>query len=162
MHSLPGGGNAKIVMIATSLAKLTEDEVLARKSAGRIRDDLDNSTFVNKKRELHTIRDKQLSTQYGFNDIQVLTALPNSERAREILTGLANDPGIKAVMNKYKWKVGALCEMYPEGYVGVSDVCVMGLNENKGQRILLRLRTDDLKGFRKILSIKKVLYPILS
>ena len=34
----------------------------------------------------------------------------------------------------------------------------MGLNENKGQRILLRLRTDDLKGFRKMLSIRKVLF----
>jgi len=33
-----------------------------------------------------------------------------------------------------------------------------GLNENKGQRILLRLRTDDLQGWRKILSIRKVLY----
>ena len=28
----------------------------------------------------------------------------------------------------------------------------------KGIRILLRLRTDDLKGFRKILSIRKVLF----
>ncbi|KAJ1440888.1 WLM domain-containing protein, partial [Ochromonadaceae sp. CCMP2298] len=60
-------------------------------------------------------------------------------------------------MEKHKWSVGALCELYPEGYVGVSDVCVMGLNENKGQRILLRLRTDDMKGFRKMLTIKKVL-----
>jgi hypothetical protein len=34
----------------------------------------------------------------------------------------------------------------------------LGLNENRGQRIFLRLRTDDLKGFRKILSIRKVLY----
>jgi WLM domain len=40
--------------------------------------------------------------------------------------------------------------------VGVSDVCVMGLNENHGQTIRLRLRTDDLQGFRKPLSIKKV------
>merc|ERR1712125_153888 len=44
------------------------------------------------------------------------------------------------------------------GQVGQSDVCVMGLNQNKGQKILLRLRTDDLKGFRKILSIRKVLF----
>lgn len=26
----------------------------------------------------------------------------------------------------------------------------MGLNQNHGQKILLRLRTDDLKGFRKV------------
>ena len=42
--------------------------------------------------------------------------------------------------------MGALCELYPEGQVGVSDVCVMGLNQNSGQKILLRLRTDDLQG----------------
>ncbi|KAJ0401213.1 hypothetical protein ATCC90586_010166 [Pythium insidiosum] len=51
-----------------------------------------------------------------------------------------------------------LAEMYPDGKVGVDPVCVLGLNQNKGQKILLRLRTDDLKGFRKFLSIKKVLY----
>ena len=34
----------------------------------------------------------------------------------------------------------------------------MGLNQNKGMRILLRIRTDDLKGFRKMLSIRKVLF----
>ena len=34
----------------------------------------------------------------------------------------------------------------------------MGLNKNKGQQILLRIRTDDLKGFRKMLSIRKVLF----
>jgi hypothetical protein len=42
--------------------------------------------------------------------------------------------------------------------VGESAVCVMGLNKNKGQQILLRIRTDDLRGFRKILHIRKVLY----
>ena len=34
----------------------------------------------------------------------------------------------------------------------------MGLNQNHGEKILLRLRTDDLKGFRKILSVRKVLF----
>lgn len=41
--------------------------------------------------------------------------------------------------------------MYPDGKVGVDPVCVLGLNQNKGQKILLRLRTDDLLGFRKYL-----------
>lgn len=44
------------------------------------------------------------------------------------------------------------------GQVGQSQVCLMGLNRNKGQEILLRIRTDDLKGFRKMLSIRKVLF----
>ena len=41
--------------------------------------------------------------------------------------------------------------------VGVDEVCVLGLNQNKGEKIFLRLRTDDLEGFRNINSIKKVL-----
>ena len=72
--------------------------------------------------------------------------------------------------------------MYPEGLVGVDPVCVLGLNVNKGMRIQLRLRTDDMEGllpffplvhavptclthacvamvgFRNLTSIKKVLY----
>jgi hypothetical protein len=71
---------------------------------------------------------------------------------------LANDPGILAVLKKHRWSVGSLCELPPEGQVGVDPVCVLGLNKNKGQQILLRLRTDDLKGFRNRLTIRKVLY----
>lgn len=44
-----------------------------------------------------------------------------------------------------RWTVGLLSEMPPEGKVGVSPVCVLGLNVNHGQEIQLRLRTDDLK-----------------
>ena len=82
--------------------------------------------------------------------------------AKHILTTLANDPGVLACMAKHKWNVGSLAELYPEGKVGQSEVCVMGLNKNKGQQILLRVRTDDLKGFRKMLSIRKVLFHELS
>jgi hypothetical protein len=84
--------------------------------------------------------------------------LPDEPKARAILTQLANDPGILACMEKHNWHVGSLAELYPEGNVGQSPVCVMGLNKNRGQQILLRVRTDDLKGFRKMLSIKKVLF----
>ena len=61
-------------------------------------------------------------------------------------------------MQKHQWKVGILAEMYPEGLVGQDEVTILGLNTNKGQKIELRLRTDDLQGFRKIQSIKKTLY----
>ena len=37
-------------------------------------------------------------------------------------------------------------EMPPEGKVGVSPVCILGVNINRGQEISLRLRTDDLRG----------------
>mmetsp|Transcript_22456 Transcript_22456/g.34629 ORF Transcript_22456/g.34629 Transcript_22456/m.34629 type:complete len:386 (+) Transcript_22456:95-1252(+) len=94
----------------------------------------------------------------GFGKIETLPMLPDEEKVRAILTSLANDPGILACMAKHNWNVGSLAELYPEGKVGESSVCVMGLNKNKGEQILLRVRTDDLKGFRKILSIRKVLY----
>jgi WLM domain len=102
------------------------------------------------------------STSYGFGKIETLPNLPDEAKARRILESLANDPGVKACMAKHKWFVPSLAEMYPEGKVGESEVCVMGLNRNKGQQILLRIRTDDLKGFRKILSIREVLYHELS
>lgn len=66
------------------------------------------------------------SRRYGFQRVDVLPHLPEQERARRILTELASDPGVLHVMEKYQWSVGALCEMYPEGLVGVSSVCVMG------------------------------------
>ena len=52
-------------------------------------------------------------------------------------------------MSKHRWSVGLLSEMPPEGKVGVSPVCILGVNINAGQEISLRLRTDDLKGFRR-------------
>ncbi|CAL0319995.1 unnamed protein product [Lupinus luteus] len=70
---------------------------------------------------------------------------------------LAADPGIVAVMNKHRWRVGIMTEMPPIGYVGVSPKCLLGFNKNQGEEISLRLRTDDLKGFRKYQSIKKTL-----
>jgi len=109
------------------------------------------------KRRLRAKRE-HANNPYRFHDLQTLSGLDDEARARQLLELLSSDPGVLAVMKKHKWSVGALCEMYPEGYVGVSDICVMGLNQNKGQKIFLRLRTDDLKGFRKLLSIKKVLY----
>jgi len=78
-----------------------------------------------------------------------------------------------------------MTEMAPVGYVGVSPKCILGFNkvnincynlyiiekssalvsenipvglmQNMGEEISLRLRTDDLKGFRKYESIKKTL-----
>jgi len=101
---------------------------------------------------------KHATNKHCFGCIETLPMLPEQAKAKQILTSLANDPGILACMEQHEWNVGCLAEMYPEGKVGESEVCIMGLNQNKGQKILLRLRTDDLKGFRKILSIRKVLF----
>lgn len=97
---------------------------------------------------------------YKFNEIITVPGFDpgSTAHARQILTDLANDRGIQHVMKQFQFKVGCLCELLPDGKVGESPVCVMGLNENKGEKIYLRLRTDDLKGFRKILSIRQVLF----
>lgn len=97
-------------------------------------------------------------TEYEFHGIEVLPGLPDQDKAMELLKSLANDPAVLAVMQKHKWSVGLLKELYPEGKVGEDEVCVLGLNTNQGEKIELRIRTDDLQGFRKIQSIKKTLY----
>ncbi|XP_030459571.2 uncharacterized protein LOC115679973 [Syzygium oleosum] len=81
---------------------------------------------------------------------------PASEALRRMHM-LAADPGIVAIMNKHRWRIGVMSEMAPVGYVGISPKCILGFNKNHGEEISLRLRTDDLKGFRKYESIKKTL-----
>lgn len=143
-----------------------DEEMADFQKKNRIRDDLTEEGknelkqrgILGQKVLKKTARRKVVSSEYGFGKIETLPRLPQEEKAQQILNTLANDPGVIACMSKRKWKVGCLAEMYPDGKVGEDPVCVMGLNENKGQRILLRIRTDDLQGFRKIASIRQVLY----
>ncbi|XP_004502158.1 uncharacterized protein [Cicer arietinum] len=90
-------------------------------------------------------------------EIPGLKLNPPPSEALKRMHMLAADPGIVAVMNKHRWRVGIMTEMAPIGYVGVSPKCILGFNKNCGEEISLRLRTDDLKGFRKYESIKKTL-----
>jgi hypothetical protein len=50
-----------------------------------------------------------------------------------------------------KWSVGELLELTP------FEATILGYNRNAGQLIALRLRTDDLSGFRHYDSVRKVL-----
>jgi hypothetical protein len=50
-----------------------------------------------------------------------------------------------------KWSVGELIELTP------FEASILGYNRNAGQLIALRLRTDDLSGFRHYDSVRKVL-----
>ena len=116
------------------------------------------SVFLIQGKSLNAAAPSAPSSPTGFGRSETLPMLPERDKAESILRSLMDDPGVKACMKSRDWHVPVLAEMYPEGKVGVSDVCVMGLNVNKGEKILLRLRTDDLLGFRKIASIRKVLY----
>jgi hypothetical protein len=161
-------------LIATGVSQTESDRVdeeyreSQRKNKILVRDDL-SSQGQQKERARQQLGRKMLSqarnaastssnSNYGFGRIETLPNLPNEDQARGILKTLANDPGIRACMTKHKWNVGSLGELFPDGKVGQSKVCVMGLNRNKGQQILLRIRTDDLKAFRKMTSIREVLY----
>ncbi|XRB25447.1 WLM domain-containing protein [Pseudoscourfieldia marina] len=102
------------------------------------------------------------NAEYTFGELKVLqyadgVVNPPPEKAMELLRQLAEDSGVRAVMQKHKYKVNLLSEMHPEGKVGVSEVCVLGYNVNQGQEISLRLRTDDLRGFRRLRDIKLTL-----
>ncbi|KAK7333927.1 hypothetical protein VNO80_30708 [Phaseolus coccineus] len=94
-----------------------------------------------------------------FRTLQIpgLELNPPAAEALKRMHMLAADPGIVAVMNKHRWRVGIMTEMAPVGYVGVDPKCILGFNKNHGEEISLRLRTDDLKGFRKYERIKKTL-----
>lgn len=84
-------------------------------------------------------------------------AYPNQNEARKLLRAVANDAAIVHIMSKHSWRIGILSEMPPMGRVGISPVCLLGCNINHGQEITLRLRTDDMKGFRKFDMIRKTM-----
>ncbi|KAK0667164.1 putative Fe2+/Zn2+ regulated transporter [Cercophora samala] len=61
-----------------------------------------------------------------------LRDFPRQDEALHMLKRIASV--VKPIMRVRHWKVGQLCEFYPEQYN------LLGLNYNRGQRILLRLR----------------------
>eukprot|EP00397_Hematodinium_sp_SG-2012_P031085 GEMP01032969.1.p1 GENE.GEMP01032969.1~~GEMP01032969.1.p1 ORF type:complete len:568 (+),score=133.55 GEMP01032969.1:164-1867(+) len=74
-------------------------------------------------------------------------------RRKRLLQKLVTDPGIVKIMTEHRFVVGILTEMSPaeaqermarEGKSGD----LLGFNENYGARIVLRIRTDDVRGFR--------------
>lgn len=79
---------------------------------------------------------------------------PHDFAARQMLERLATDPGIVAVMKTRELVVGTLGEMDPiddrlmQQKQQQGGVCLLGYNTNGGQRIDVKLRTDDLKAFR--------------
>ncbi|KAG1053078.1 hypothetical protein G6F43_004815 [Rhizopus delemar] len=89
--------------------------------------------------------------KYTFHKISVIEEFPHPEKARNLLERLRDDRGIQAIMKTRKWSVGELIELTP------FEASILGYNRNAGQLIALRLRTDDLSGFRHYDSVRKVL-----
>ena len=107
-------------------------------------------------------RSRNVGPTFKFHGTTALINIPDGAKppvaaAQAMLRELSTDPAILAIMAEHKWNVGMLREMPPEGLVGVSASCLMGLNQNKGEEILLRLRTDDWQGLRPYASVIPVL-----
>eukprot|EP00320_Phaeocystis_rex_P020693 CAMPEP_0119086838 /NCGR_PEP_ID=MMETSP1178-20130426/139502_1 /TAXON_ID=33656 /ORGANISM="unid sp, Strain CCMP2000" /LENGTH=334 /DNA_ID=CAMNT_0007069999 /DNA_START=37 /DNA_END=1041 /DNA_ORIENTATION=+ len=112
-------------------------------------------------------RGPSTASSYRFHRTQALEpattpqfamgATPGPDAAAVLLRRLASDSCILSLMEKRRWSVGLLAEMPPQGLVGVSSSCLMGLNRNRGQSIHLRLRTDDWEGLRPYEKLVEVL-----
>ncbi|KAJ3212900.1 hypothetical protein HDU67_003517 [Dinochytrium kinnereticum] len=86
-----------------------------------------------------------------FMKVQVLDGFEDAGKARRLLERLRDDVGVREIMRKRNWVVGVLMELHP------NEKTILGYNMNKGQTIALRLRTDELDGFRHYPSIRQVL-----
>ena len=89
---------------------------------------------------------------YRFHDLKELPHLPNPAEALALLRKLSEDPAIKHVMQQHKFTVGLLTELAPHEHPEL-----LGLNENAGQAIKLRLRTNRYDGFRTYNEVRRVL-----
>jgi hypothetical protein len=81
------------------------------------------------------------------------TDTPHDFAARRLLEQLATDPGVVAVLVERQLVVGTLGEMDPIDDRLMQQKqqqggCLLGYNTNGGARIDIKLRHDNLKGFR--------------
>lgn len=107
----------------------------------------------------------QQHSQYKFCKLQACTwqsfghrptdSTPHAFAAQDLLERLATDPGIQAVLKSRELVVGTLGEMDPiddrimKAKQAEQDGSnLLGYNTNAGARIDIKLRTDDLSGFR--------------
>lgn len=68
------------------------------------------------------------------------------------LERLASDPAVLHVCKLHSYQVGLLSELLPH-----ENPELLGLNVNKGEKILLRIRTDEEDGFRDYKTTRRVL-----
>jgi len=94
--------------------------------------------------------------KYRFNSIKAefKYSSPSPYDAEKLLQKLATDPGIIDIMKSRSFEVGILTEMSPAeaqdrmAKKGTPGMDLLGYNQNSGEMIVLRLRTDNTKGFR--------------
>ncbi|GJJ11396.1 hypothetical protein Clacol_005629 [Clathrus columnatus] len=126
------------LMKATEAEKKRKDEVL--KQRGLKRTAGVRNTY------------KPQISSYRFHRLEPLRHLPRPETALSLLKRLSEDPAILHVMQLHKFSVGLLTELAPHEHPHL-----LGLNENAGQAIKLRIRTDAYDGFRLYSEVRRVL-----
>lgn len=97
-----------------------------------------------------------VDSRYTFGKLVPLPMFRNADKSLAILQKLKDDRGVQEVMKKYKMSVGVLTELDPATNT-THEKRLLGLNENNGQIIRLRLRTDDYEGWCSYKEIRKVL-----
>eukprot|EP00565_Helicotheca_tamesis_P006286 CAMPEP_0185726110 /NCGR_PEP_ID=MMETSP1171-20130828/2185_1 /TAXON_ID=374046 /ORGANISM="Helicotheca tamensis, Strain CCMP826" /LENGTH=410 /DNA_ID=CAMNT_0028394391 /DNA_START=135 /DNA_END=1367 /DNA_ORIENTATION=- len=91
--------------------------------------------------------------QHAFGTRPTSTT-PHAFRAMDLLQKLATDPGVVKILTDRELVVNTLGEMDPIDdrimqKKQAEGMCLLGYNTNRGLRIDLKLRTDDLEGFRE-------------
>jgi hypothetical protein len=150
----------KILIMATSTNQIAE--LQEKRSDPTIRG-FDQERSVEKKQNDYWGPSTSQDSNYKFCRFQACTwqsfghrpsdETPHAFRAMELLEQMATDPGVVAIMHERELVVGTLGEMDP-----IDDrlmqkkqqqgVCVLGYNTNGGMRIDIKLRNENLKGFR--------------
>ncbi|KAJ2631649.1 hypothetical protein H4R22_001824 [Coemansia sp. RSA 1290] len=141
--------NSKVLLIGTPRAELAKfQEQMTRRQQGQI----NNAKYRANAASLYRTHDPLgISDEYGFGSFEVLPISHRQNEALSMLQKLARDQGVKEIMQKHKYRVGVLRELHPQ------ERTILGYNRNRGQVIALRLRTDDLEGFRDYLNVRRVL-----
>ncbi|EME26309.1 hypothetical protein Gasu_60400 isoform 2 [Galdieria sulphuraria] len=111
---------------------------------------------LEQQKSINRLPSRRRDSKRMFCEVVSLEGFLDKQRAQEILERLASERGVLTVVEKYNLSITRIKEMYPCGKVGIDPICVLGLN--KGNEIQLRLRTDDLQGFRSYDRILKVLF----
>jgi len=156
----------KIMVVATNASAIQE---LATKRSDPLIRGFDQENEATERRKASASKQKYWGDSlvqdrdYKFCRMQACTdhsfghrsteQTPHAFQAMELLEKMANDPGVVAVMKERELVVGTLGEMDPiddrimqktEQHGG----CLLGYNTNRGLRIDIKLRTDDLSDFR--------------
>ncbi|KAI8320982.1 WLM-domain-containing protein [Martensiomyces pterosporus] len=150
--AIPSG--TKVVLVGTATRDL---QALATQVEKRQLGRQNYEKFKTRASDIYTTRSHNVRTlgdsedEYTFHGFETLPNLSQRDKAMGILHRLAKDEGVRQIMKKRQYKVGILRELHP------FERTILGYNRNRGEVIALRLRTDDLEGFRDYLSIRTVL-----